>query len=425
MHQIDFDLNLKDISKIEGHTQMDVNVRNGEVVGCKLKIDENKRFFTTAILGKKYNTVSSTMSRICGTCSVAHALCAIKAVENAFNVQVTEQTKRLRELTMNAGHLRDHAMHLYFFVLPDFLGKDSVLDFNDEEHHWIHDGLDLKDAGNYVSTIIGGRSVHPPNAVAGGFTAFPKTEEVEEAKKKLIAVRDKIFPLIDFLTKNKIDLRRKTNYIGLVSEKYSFVEGKIKTALGTIIEEKDFGNHFERVVLPYSHATGMEFESKEYLVGSLARMNINKEFLNPKTKESAKEALKTFPSSNVFDNNLAQAIEVLNCIDNCIDLLNIPIKPEKLVEIKPKESTGIGVVEAPRGTLYYRLDFNKDGAVTFADLCIPTQQNLFHIENSVARRVNNIINKSKEEISLEVEKVIRAYDPCMSCAAHFLKINWI
>jgi sulfhydrogenase subunit alpha len=428
MHGGDFDLELKNISKIEGHTHMSVKARGGKVE-CKLKISENKRFFTDAVVGLSFDKVASVMSRICGTCSSAHTLCSIEAIEKAFGVKVSEQTVRLRKLLSNASHLRDHAMHLYFFVLPDVFGVDSVLDFGDDLHDWIHRGLDVKEAGNYLSTIVGGRAVHPPFAVVGGFSQCPKKEEVDEAIVKLEKCRKGIVDLIDLLYKRRKDwvFNRETNYVGLASDDYSFLEGKLRTSMGTEIEEKDFGDHLERVVLPYSHATAFEFESKEFLVGALARMNINKAKLNAWTIKDAEKALAVFPSVNVFDNNLAQAIECLSIVDNSIEMLRKPIKVEAPVAVVPKKSMGVGVIEAPRGTLYYHLGFNEKGVVTFADLCIPTQQNIIHIENSIAAYVEKLLREkvNKKMISFEVEKMIRAYDPCMSCAAHFLVIDWI
>ena len=182
-----------------------------------------------------------TVSRICGTCSSAHVMCSVEAIEKAFGVRVTGQTRRLRNLLINGAHLRDHAMHLYFFVLPDVFGIDSVLDFKEDTHEWIHFGLDVKAAGNYLSTIVGGRAVHPPFGVAGGFTNFPKPEEIVECVKKLEGVRPKIIALIDLLFKSRKDwiFNRETNYVGLVNDDYNFLEGKIKTGMGTIVEERD------------------------------------------------------------------------------------------------------------------------------------------------------------------------------------------
>lgn len=425
----DFELSIKNISKIEGHTHLDVKVKNNKVESCKLKISENKRFFTQAVIGVDFNLVPTTMSRICGTCSSAHVLCSIEAIEKALKINVSEQTFQLRKLLSNASHLRDHAMHLFFFVLPDIIGKDSVLDFKGKEKQWIHDGLHVKEAGNFLSTIIGGRAVHPPNAVLGGFTKFPTKQEIEEAIKNLQDTRERILKIIELIYNDKTTFKRKTNYVALINNDYNYLKGYIKTALGTSIFEEQYREHLKRVVLPYSTATAFEWESKEFMVGALARMNLNKDNLNTDTIKDTFKYLKKFPSDCVFDNNLAQAIEMLHEVDSSIEILRDlqgNIKQETPIQAKPKKATGIGVIEAPRGTLYYHLNLNDKGAVTYANLCIPTQQNIIHLEKDIASYVEQLLkqNKTKKEISFEIEKMIRAYDPCMSCATHFLKINW-
>lgn len=428
MHK-DFDIEIKNLSKIEGHTHLDIKVENNKVVECKLKVSENKRFFTTAIQGKSYKEVPGIMSRICGTCSSAHVLCSIEAIEKALDIKVSEQTIMMRNLLINAGHLRDHAMHLYFFCLPDIFHKDSVLDFDEKQHKWIHDGLEVKDAGNFLSTIIGGRAVHPPYAVIGGFTNFPKKHEIQTAEVKLHHCRKKILEIIDLFYKDKSSFKRKANYVALVNNDYNYLKGFIKTAYGTVIQEEEYGEHLEKVVLPYSTATAFRWESQDFMVGALARINLNKKSLNKNTIKDTGKYLKVFPSDCIFDNNLAQAIEMLHNVDNSLDILGKlknNIKKEKPAVGKPKKSTGIGVIEAPRGTLYYKLDLDSKGIVTNADLCIPTQQNIIHLEKDLAKYVEDLLktNKTKQKISLEVEKMIRAYDPCMSCATNFLKINW-
>lgn len=431
MHS-NIDFNLKNISKIEGHTHLDVKVKNGKVTECKLKISENKRFFSTAIIEKEYNAVPQIMSRICGTCSAAHTLCAIETIENALSLKISKQTFILRNLLMNAGHLRDHAMHLCFFCLPDIFNKDSVLDFKTkEEKELLHDGLHIKEAGNFLSKIIGGRSVHPPNAIIGGFTAFPTNEQMKEAKEKLLDARPRILRIIDIFYKSPDKFERKINYTGLISSDYNFLKGEIRTINGTIIPEKDYTKHLERVILPYSTATAFTWESKDFMTGALARLNISQKSLHKKTQKDIKQYLTTFPSDNIFHNNLAQAIEMLHQVDMSVDQLNYlkkNLKKEKILQPKPltQDVTGTGVVEAPRGTLYYKLDINKAGKIKAVELCIPTQQNIIHMETGIAMYIENLVKKNtpKEKISLEIEKMIRAYDPCMSCATHFLKINW-
>lgn len=423
MHK-ELDITLKNISKIEGHTHLDIKVRKGKVVSCKLKVSENKRFFTQAIRGLNYNQVPVTLSRICGTCSAAHLLCSIEAIEKAFNLQASEQTYLLRKLLINAGHFRDHAMHLYFFCLPDLFKKDSVLDFGKKEHEWIHDALDVKSAGNSLISLIGGRAVHPLYAIVGGFTEVPKKYKIDIVKKELLDVRSKVLKLIDLFYRDKNTFERKTNYVALVNDDFNFLKGMLKTAKGTLIAEEKYPEHLQRVVLPYSTATAFEFESKEYMVGALARLNLNKKNLNKSTIKDAKQYLKVFPSGCVFKNNLAQAIEMLHILDSSLEMLDYDFKKEKSLVVKPKAGIGVGVIEAPRGTLYHKLELNSAGIVKNSDLCIPTQQNIMHMEKDIAAYIEGLLGKDKSVISVGAEKMIRAYDPCMSCATHFLRINW-
>ena len=449
MHKQDFGLDLKNISKIEGHTHLEVKVRDGKVVLCQLKIAESKRFFSNAAVGLKFDVLPITMSRICGTCSSAHALCSIEALEKALGVdgKVSEQTKRLRDLLVCSNHLRDHAMHLYFFCLPDVFGFDSVLDFPESKDSWIHDGLAVKEAGNFVSTIVGGRAVHPPNAVFGGFSKFPSAEEIDDAIVKLEDCRERILKVADIFYKDKTAFVRKTNYVGLVSDGYSFLKGHIEDTDGLRIEEEGYGEHFEKVVLPYATARGVLWkdgtpldshghqtgqEGGEFMVGALARLNLNRGNLNKRTRRDVAKYLGDFPCDDVFNNNLAQAIEMLQCVDVSLDIFRnfkwVGIKAEKPVRgvPNPKGSVGVGVMEAPRGTLYYKLALDGKGVVQAVELCIPTQQNIIHLEKDIASYVEHMLKKGfdKKKISYEVEKMIRAYDPCMSCATHFLKIDW-
>ncbi len=221
-------------------------------------------------------------------------------------------------------------------------------------------------------------------------------------------------------------LKRKTTFVAQKSKDFSFMDGPIVTTDGETIEKDKYTDYLERVIIPYSTSTGYNFKKGNYFVGALARLNLNKEALHPNTKKDAAKTLKWFPSDNVFDNNLAQAIEILHAIDHSIDLLEkTEFKPEKLKIIQPKKCSGVGVVEAPRGTLYYKVDIDEKGVITHVDVIVPTQQNQINIEHDIKHFVEQNLDLEKEKMSLEIEKIIRAYDPCMSCATHFLKINWL
>jgi len=426
MHQENFDIDIKHLSKVEGHTDLRIKVRKGKVEDVKLKIMENKRFYTQAIRGKPFLSIPQIVSRICGTCSVAHMTCCIEAIEKALGVKPSEQTMLLRKLNMYGTMIRDHAMHLYLFCLPDFFGKDSVLDFDESQHKLIHQAFAVKSAGNHLSTLIGGRAIHSPFEQIGGFSHIPKKEEVTKIIFELKKVRNEIFDLIQLFYECNWKFGEKTNFVALVTKDFSFLEGVVKDTEGETIPESKYWDHVNRVVIPYSQATGFEFEGKEYMVGALARMNLNRHNLHTDTRRDTAKFLKIFPSENVFHNNLAQAIEILHCIDHATELLETSeFKKEKTPEVKAKAGDGVGVIEAPRGTLYYMMSLNKEGKINYGNLVIPTAQNQIKMERDIKLLVPQFLKKGKERVRIEIEKLIRAYDPCTTCASHFLKIKWI
>ncbi len=429
MHSIDIDLSIDHFSKIEGHGALDLKVRNNKVEYVNFKITENKRFYTTAIEGKSYMAGPALMSRICGTCSIAHLLCCIEAIENALEFEPSEQVKILRKLTMYGLMIRDHALHLYFFSLPDVLNKDSVLDLdenNPKENELVHEAFEVKASGNNLSKLIAGKAVHAPFPMVGGYTKIPEKEKLKASLEELKHVRPKILNVIKLFADWDKTLVRETTFVAQVNHDFSFLGGHIHTTKDTCILPKDYTDHLLRTVIPYSTSTGVKFEEGNYFVGALARLNLNKEALHQNTSKDAKKYIDMFPSKNVYHNNLAQAIELLHCVDHAIELLEkTEFVPEKLNIPKPKKSSGIGVIEAPRGTLYYRIDMDDTGTITGADIIVPTQQNQINIENDIKTFVEGNLELEKGQIALEIEKIIRAYDPCMSCATHFLKINWL
>ena len=430
MHTVD--LTLEELTKVEGAAKLDVKVRDGKVEHVRFGIEEYKRFYTVAMKGKPIAALPQLLARICGTCSNAHLLCAIEACEHALNIQPSKQSLMLKKLTMYGLNIRDHALHLYLFVLPDMYGKDAFLELDEnipEEHQHLHDAFDIKAAGNYLANIIGGRSVHAMHPTIGGFLHFPTKEETEEAVKKLEAVRPAVLRCIETFRTCTFHLDIDTQYMALVSNNgFGFLDGRIKMSDGQMIEEDEYRSHLERVVIPYSQASGYHYKGQSYLVGSLARLNLDKDNLHPRTKESIPEALACFPSTDVFHNNLAQAIEILHCLDHSIELLqNNEIKPEEVIKKPARDAVGVGVVDAPRGTLYHKIVLGSDGIVKEGEVIVPTGQNQINIERHVGALVDELLkdeSMTKEKMQWEIEKLIRAYDPCMSCASHFLTINW-
>lgn len=428
MHLIDFDLNINEITKVEGSAGLDVKVTAGKVESVKFKVQDYKRFYTRAIEGKPIAAVPQLLSRICGTCSNAHLLASIEAVEKTLGFTPSEQTRTLRALTYHGLIIRDHALHLYVFVLPDLFNKDSLLDFDEHDelqHQLLHDTFTVKAAGNDLAKLIAGRSVHAPLPVAGGFLKIPDTTLFPKMIEQLEKTRPAVLRLIELFAKDKQTLIRDTNYLALRADTYSYLEGKLYDENGLVAEEADFRDHLEHVVLPYSQASAYKFDGDVYRVGAIARINLNRDRLHPQTKKDANNALTLFPSDNVYHNNLAQAIEILHSVDETIDMLRqASFREEKPTKLTMRAATGIGVVEAPRGTLYHKLEVDERGIVTKGEVIVPTGQNQLSIELDVGKYIQDNLDRPKAELALGCEKIIRAYDPCMSCASHFLEVNW-
>ncbi len=418
-------IRINHIAKTEGHSNLDIKVKDNKVEYVKLKITESKRFYTQAIRGKNAMSVPLLTSRICGTCSIAHLTCCTEAVEHAIGYIPSDQTIILRKLTMNGMMIRDHALHLFIFCLPDIFNKDSVLDFDKAQDELVRKAFAIKGAGNNLSKVIAGRAIHATYAEVGKFSHIPAEEDVSAIVKELKSVREYAIEFIELFAQSTQKVERSTNYVALVSKDYSFIGGNLKDSEGLEVKPEGYWNHINRTVIPYSQSSGYNFKGKEYMVGALARMNLNKANINKKTKADIPKYMDMFPSTNVYANNIAQAIEILHCIDNSIDILEgTEFVQEVPKPVKINAGKGAALIEAPRGTLAYLLEIDATGKITNGNIIVPTSQNQTSMEKSVAELVENSLHLHKHEIEHKVEEMIRAYDPCMSCASHFLNIKW-
>ncbi len=419
------EIRLDNLSKIEGHGSLDIKIKDNKVKYVKLKITESKRFYTQAIRGKSAVALPLLTSRICGTCSIAHLTCCSEAIERAIGCELTDQTLLLRKLSMYGMMIRDHALHLYLFSLPDILGKDSVLDFDDTQNELLRKAFAIKGAGNDLSKVIAGRAVHATFAEVGRFSHIPDPEDVKKLIAELKSVRGHVIELTDLFYNSDFRLERDTDFVSLVTKDYSFINGVINDTRGAVIPESRYRDYLDKVVIPYSEATGYNFEGREFMVGALARMNLNRGNLHADTRRDAAKYISAFPSKNIYHNNLAQSIELLHSIDHSIELLESnEFKDEQVPHATIKEGEGIGLVEAPRGMLYYMVTIDKTGKIAYGNIIVPTQQNQICMEKTIVQTVEANIGKDKKQLEFEMEKMIRAYDPCMSCASHFLRVNW-
>lgn len=427
------EITIDNISKIEGHAGLKVTIENNAVTDLKFIIQDYRRFYTEAVKGNPIMSVPSSLSRICGTCSVAHLFASIQAIEYSQEIKITEQTSILRRLAYDGLMIRDHALHLYFFVLPDVLGLDSILDIPDETdnpgHILLHDSFDIKKLGADITNVVIGATIHAPYPTIGGFLKLPDSSKFPDLLERLEKIREQVLRGIKTFYEWDQILIRNSDYLYLRNDKtYDFLRGHITNSDGNMVHKAEFHKFLETVVVPYSQSEGYKFalDHQDYLVGSLARVNYNKDLLNERTKKDTKEYLKKFPSMNLHDNNLAQAIEILQCVDDAIDILkDLKIVDEKPVKMPLKAGIGVGVVEAPRGLLYHMAQVDEKGVIVKYDVVVPTSQNQISIENDLKQYFNQNLNKDDETLHQEAEKIIRAYDPCMSCATNFLKIEWI
>jgi sulfhydrogenase subunit alpha len=427
------EITIDSITKVEGTAGLKVTVADGKVTDLKFIIKDYRRFYTETVKGKPYIAAPSFLSRICGTCSVAHLFAAIEAIEKSQGIEISEQTRILRRLAYNGLMIRDHALHLYFFVLPDVLGIDSILDIPDDHddlgHTLLHDSFDIKKLGSDITDVVIGAAIHAPFPTVGGFLKTPDESKFPELKGRLEGIRTQVLRGIKAFYEWDNVLVRNSDYMCLQNNKnFDFLEGEVVNSSGKRVPEEKFHDFLKSVVIPYSQSEGYVFSDvhEDYLVGSLARVNLNKDSLNERTKSDASEYLGAFPSNNIHHNNLAQAIEILQCVDDSLDILeSLKIEEEKPVRKPLQVGVGVGVVEAPRGILYHMAKVDEKGVIEDYDVIVPTSQNQINIENDLKKYFEENLDKGEEVLKLEAEKIVRSYDPCMSCATNFLKVEWI
>ena len=428
------DITIEHNPKIEGTAGLEVKVSDGKVTDLKFLIKDFRRFYTTAVVGNPIQAVPSFLSRICGTCSVSHLFASLEAIEKSQGIVPSEQTMKLRRLGYDALMIRDHALHLYFFVLPDVLGIDSILDIPEDHddfgHILLHDSFDIKQLGSDLANVIIGAAIHAPFPTVGGFLKLPDPAKFPELIDRLEKIRPQVIRGIKLFYDWKAELNRNSDYMALRGNNgYDFLQGEIINTSGKRVPEENFHDFLKSVVIPYSQAEGYVFSDthEDYLTGSLARLNLNLDQIPQRTRNDIKDYLGFFPSNNIYDNNLAQAIEILICVDEAIDILKtIQITDEKPIKAEPRAGIGVGVIEAPRGILYHMAETDDKGMIKNYDVIVPTAQNQINIENDLKKYFNdNIATKEKDQLQVEAEKIIRAYDPCMSCATNFLKVTWI
>jgi len=421
---------IENLTKLEARAKLTVEFEGKEIDDVNLEVQESSRYFEAFLTNRKYHEAASISQKICGICSVVHTIGSLKAVEDAFDIQPSEQTIDLRRLLLISGHLHSHVVHLYFMALPDYLGFESILQMSSKRHDDVHRALRLEKTSTDIIRLIGGRPVHPVSAVIGGFTEVPNKEKLETILKKFKEMKEDAKKTAEMFMKFKTPkFENNSIQCALVKDKeYPLYDGKIVTLDGLEFEAKDYLKYISEHVKYYSTAMHSRFRGKNMMVGALARLNINYKYLSDDAKELLIKSGIRLPSLSPFMNNLAQTIELVHFVDKGIEitkkLLKSGLKKEK-IKIKPKAGEGIMVAEAPRGPLYYHYRIDKKGLIKYTNIITPTSQNLESIENDIKQLLPRVMHLPREKMVLELEKLIRAYDPCISCPTHFLEVKFV
>ena len=414
------------IARVEGQGALDIRFSNGKVEELKLEIYEPPRFFEAFLIGRSFDEVHELTSRICGICHVAHQITALQAIENAIGVTVSQQTKDLRKLLALGGIIQSHALHLYFLAAPDYLGYESAISMIPNQLSLVKRGLELKKLGNDIVELIGGRAIHPVTAMINGFTALPREKDLEALKRRLTEAKaDAIRTVELFINLKTPDFQRKCEYVALSHPtEYAINEGRLVSSEGLDIPASEYRRYFKERQVPHSYAKHSSIEGRSsFMVGPLARININFEKLSSDGRSLAKEAGFKPPNFNPFSNNLARAIEILHFIDECIEIIERLDLKEENRSFEAKAGGGFAITEAPRGSLYHYYKIDNGGIVEKADIVTPTAHNVCNIEQDLLHFAPNLIDLPLEDATLKCEMLIRAYDPCISCSVHFLKLN--
>ncbi len=420
------------LCRVEGHGGITLDIKNGKIVKVEADIFEGSRFFEPIIIGRYYNEITPILSRICAICSAVHTITSLEAVENAFDVRITPQTNQLRDLLIQGGNIESHALHLFCLAVPDYLGYTGAVTLAADKPELVRMGLDLKKLGNNIQEAIGGRAVHPINAVIGGFGRLPDKELILELKRQLEKGLQQAVDTVDIMANLKIPdfTESMTIYAALDSwdDKYSLFGNKIILSTGDSVDVNEYKKVCNEKVVLHSHAKHSLFKRKPFMVGALARIMLNGHKLTGEAKKAIEKLGLNLPSQNILYNNLAQAVEIVYDIERSLEiieqLLRYGIKDERPVRVKVKAGVGTAACEAPRGILFHSYIFDSKGRVTGADVITPTAQNLANMEKDFRASAERLINESEESLSEKLEIVARAYDPCISCSVHLIEVNY-
>jgi coenzyme F420-reducing hydrogenase alpha subunit len=416
------------LARVEGEGALYIRLKDGSIAEVELNIYEPPRFFEGFLQNRYFQEVPDITARICGICPVAYQMSSVQALEAAFGVTISKQARDLRRLLYCAEYIESHALHIYMLQAPDLLGHESALTLAEVAPDVVKDALRLKKAGNDLLKAIGGRSVHPVNACVGGFYRWPDVKAIKDLLPALEWALQASIATVQFAAGlNYPDFEMDYEFVALTRpDEYAIYDGDILSSKGSRLTVNEFETGYIETHVQHSNALHSHTAESEktYFVGPLARLNLNYEMLRPIARQAAENAGLQLPLLNPFKNLLARAIELVEVCDVAIEIMKeYAPKGPSFAPIDVKEGEGAGASEAPRGLLYHRYIVDNQGMIRFAKITPPTAQNFAQMEADLWEFAPSVLNLSHEEATLACEHLVRSYDPCISCATHFLKLT--
>jgi len=415
------------LARVEGEGALKVVVRDGKVQSAELNIFEPPRFFEAFLRGRHFTETPDIVARICGICPVAYQMSGVHALENLLGVTVDGPLRDLRRLLYCGEWIESHTLHVYMLHAPDFLGYDGGVQMARDHGEAVTRGLQLKKVGNEILQLLGGREIHPINVRVGGFHRAPRKREFAALAEKLKWAREAAIETARWVaTFDFPERERDYTFVTLKHpSEYPFNEGRIVSNRGLDIPASDYDAHFEETHVAHSTALHSHFRDGggSYLTGPLARFNLAFDQLSPLAKEIAGEIGLHEGCRNPYRSIMVRAVETLYACDEALRVIENYEEPDRpFVPVTPRAGVGYAATEAPRGMLYHRYHIDDGGTITDAQIVPPTSQNQACLEEDLVDFVEGFLDLPNDELRHRCEQTVRNYDPCISCATHFLRL---
>jgi coenzyme F420-reducing hydrogenase alpha subunit len=415
------------LARVEGEGALDLRVRDGRLEHVRLKIFEPPRYFEKLVEGRHYAEVPDLVARICGICPVAYQMSAVHALESIFGTDPGPWVREMRRLLYCGEWLESHGLHIHLLAAPDFLGYPNAVAMAREYRDELRRGLQLQALGNDIIRLLGGRSVHPVGTAVGGFYRAPAPAEVSQLRSRL----HDALPLAEELVRwtASLALPHSAQAFTCVSvrhpNEYPLNEGTIAGSDGLSLPIAAYEALFEESHVAHSTALYSRYRGQPYLVGPLARVNLNLDRLPPPVRRNLERSGVPFPSHNMFHSIVARAVEMHFALVEALRIMDdyrVPDAPR--VEVRPGAGIGYGCTEAPRGMLWQRWETNDRGEILSCRIVPPTSQNQARMEEDLRHWVETLgVDAPEETLRQRCETALRNYDPCISCATHFLRLK--